>query len=342
MRVAVYFSNTDIRIEERDVPKIGPGEMLVKVMASGICGSDVMEWYRRDKVPLVLGHEIAGEVVELGQGVEGFSVGDQVSASHHVPCMTCHYCRKGHHTACETLRTTNFDPGGFAEYVRLPAINVQRGTYKLDPCVDVVGGTFTEPLACVLRGQRKMDLQPGNNVLVIGCGISGLMHVDLAAALGAGRIVATDLSEFRLKKARELGAEETFLATEFTPDLLKDIFCGRMADRVILTTGAIPAINQGLASLERGGTVLFFAPMDEGQKYELDINKVFWRNDTTLTTTYAGSPDDHYLALDLIAARRVHPEKMITHMLPLDRIVEGFKLVAEGNESIKVIIEPNS
>jgi L-iditol 2-dehydrogenase len=145
----MYYANNDVRLEEMEKPSAGKGEMVVRVMASGICGSDVMEWYRLHKVPLVLGHEIAGEVVEVGEGVQ-YKVGRRVSASHHVPCNTCHYCLRGHDTVCDTLRTTNFHPGGFAEYVLLPEINVDRGVYVLPEEVSYDEGTFIEPLACVL------------------------------------------------------------------------------------------------------------------------------------------------------------------------------------------------
>ena len=131
MQVAMYYSNKDIRIEEMPRPKIGPEEILVKVMACGICGSDVMEWYRIRKAPRVLGHEMTGEIVEVGKNVKNFKVGDRVFVSHHVPCNTCRYCLSGNHTACETLHTTSFDPGGFSEYVRVPPINVDRGTFLL-------------------------------------------------------------------------------------------------------------------------------------------------------------------------------------------------------------------
>ncbi|MGH7274539.1 MAG: alcohol dehydrogenase catalytic domain-containing protein, partial [Nitrospiria bacterium] len=159
MRVAMYYSNRDVRVEEMPRPEFGPGELLVRVNASGICGSDLMEWYRADRVPLVLGHEIAGEVVAVGEGVERYKVGDRISACHHVPCNTCHYCLKGHPTVCETLRKTHFYPGGFAEYIRLPAINVDRGVYRLPEEVSFEEATFIEPLACVLRGQQLARVQ---------------------------------------------------------------------------------------------------------------------------------------------------------------------------------------
>src|SRR3990172_4974037 len=172
MRVAKWYSNKDVRVEEMPVPKIGPGELLVLVEASGICGSDVMEWYRIDRAPLVLGHEIGGRVLAVGQGVTKYKVGDRVTVAHHVPCNTCHYCLSGHHTVCDTLRRTNFDPGGLAEYIRLPAINVDRGVLRLPDEVSYEEATFIEPLACVLRGQRQAHIQPGMSVLVIGSGIA--------------------------------------------------------------------------------------------------------------------------------------------------------------------------
>ena len=227
MRVAVWYNNRDLRIEERPVPAIGPGEMLIRVDASGICGSDVMEWYRIDRAPLVLGHEIGGQVVEIGDGVERFRVGDRVSAAHHVPCNTCYHCLRGRHTLCETLRRTNFDPGGFAEYIRLPAINVDRGVFRLPDEISAEEATFIEPLACVLRGQRIAGLKPGDSVLVIGSGIAGLLHILLARALGARLVMATDINQFRLDTARELGADIAIPAEENLPDRIRRINQGR-------------------------------------------------------------------------------------------------------------------
>jgi len=340
MRVAMWYNNRDIRIEEIPVPIIGPGELLVRIEASGICGSDVMEWYRLDRAPLVLGHEIAGQVVKAGEGVERFREGDRVSAAHHVPCNTCHYCLTGHHTACETLRRTSFDPGGFAEYVRLPAINVDRGTFLLPDEISWEDATFAEPIACVLRGQRIASIRPGNSVLVIGSGIAGLLHVALAHALGAGRIVATDINQFRLEAAQRLGADSTFHAGEYVSDFLRQVNQGRLADRVIVCTGATSAITQALESVDRGGTILFFAPTDPGVTIPISINELFFREDRTLTTSYAGSPADYQTALDLIRAGTVPVHQMITHRLSLADTGIGFQLVASAQDSIKVIIEP--
>lgn len=340
MRVAVWYNNRDVRVEERPKPKIGVGELLVRVVASGICGSDVMEWYRLDRAPLVLGHEIAGEVVEVGEGIESFKVGDRVAVAHHVPCNTCYYCLNGNPTVCDTLRRTNFDPGGFAEYVRLPAINVDRGVFLLPDDVSFEEATFTEPLACILRGQRRANLQPGQSVLVIGTGISGLLHVQLARALGAGLIAAVDINAYRLEAAEKFGADAAIGADEFSPDRLRELNDGRLADLVIVCTGAVAAVNQALASVERGGTVLFFAPTVPGVTIPVSINDLFWRNDITLTTSYAGSPADYAAALRLIHARRLPVGEMITHRLGLAETGLGFQLVARAQDSLKVIIKP--
>ncbi len=340
MRVAVWYNNRDVRVEERPVPQIGPGEMLVRVVASGICGSDVMEWYRLDRAPLVLGHEIAGEVVVVGEGVERYREGDRVTVAHHVPCNTCHYCLSGNHTVCDTLRRTNFDPGGFAEYVRLPAINVDRGVFLLPDELSFEEATFVEPLACVLRGQRRASLRPGQSVLVIGSGISGILHIQLARALGVDSVAAVDVSDYRLEAAKRLGADAVFHADDYTPARLRETNRGLLADIVIVCTGAVTAVNQALASVERGGTVLFFAPTAPGVTVPLAINDLFWRTEVTLTTSYAGSPADYAAALRLIRARRLPVREMITHRLSLAEAGLGFRLVAEAGESLKVIIEP--
>jgi len=340
MRVAMYYNNRDIRIEELPRPEIGPEEVLIRIEASGICGSDVMEWYRIHKAPLVLGHEIAGEIVEVGAQVEKYRPGDRVAASHHVPCNTCHYCLSGHPTVCDTLRRTNFYPGGFAEYVRLPAINVNRGIYPLPEGLTYEAATFIEPLACVLRAQQIARIGPGQTVLVLGSGLAGLLHIQLARSLGAGRIVATDLSSFRLEAARHLGADVVFPADHYTPPLLQEVNGGFLADLVLVCTGARQAQLQALGSVERGGTVLFFAPTDQGVTIPLSINDLFFRNDITLTTSYAGSPADHWRASQLIQAGILDLDRLITHRFPLAQTQEGFRLVAEGAASLKVIIEP--
>ncbi len=340
MRVAMYYNNHDVRVEEMPVPEIGPGELLVKVEASGICGSDVMEWYRIQRAPMVLGHEVAGTIVQAGAGVNRFREGDRMIVTHHVPCNACHYCLSGHHTVCDTLRETTFDPGGFSEYLRVPAINVDRGVFTMPDGVSFDDAAFAEPLACVYRGQRRANIQPGQSVIVLGSGLAGLLHINLARALGAGKIIATDMVPDRLEAAKNLGADHTFLATEDIPARLREVNDGRLADLVIVCTGAPPALQQGMDSVDRGGTVLFFAPTEPGVSISVPVNEMFFRNDATLTTTYAAAPGDLSTALEMIATGRVQVGQMISHRLGLDEAGLGFALTAEAQSSLKVIIQP--
>lgn len=339
MRVAMYYNNKDVRLEEIPTPRIGPGELLLKVIASGVCGSDVLEWYRIKKAPLVLGHEIAGEIVEVGGNVEGFKVGDRVFVSHHVPCNKCHYCLGGHHTACETLHATNFDPGGFSEYIRVPRMNVERGTYLLPDGLSFEDATFIEPLACVIRGQRLARIEPQHTLLVLGSGVAGLLHIQLAKAHGGSRVVATDISEYRLEAARKFGADVVINARDYVPSALKKVNEGRLADRVTVCTGAYSAVAQAFESVDRGGTILFFAvpPPDENVSVPLAD---FWRNEITLMTSYGAGPDDLAESLKLLSSNKINVHEMITHRLGLAKVSLGFQLVANAAESLKVIIEP--
>jgi L-iditol 2-dehydrogenase len=342
MRVAVYHNNSDIRIEERPVPEIGPGEILVHIRASGICGSDVMEWYRVPKAPIVLGHEVAGDIVEVGEGVEHLSVGQRVVVSHHVPCNTCRMCLTGNHTACHTLHATNFDPGGFAEYVRVPALQTDRGVLVLPDGVSYEEGSFVEPLGCVVRAQVRAGVRPGSTVLVVGSGISGLLHIRLALALGAGRVIATDVSKSRLDWARRAGATAAFDAVAAggrLPAMLCDANEGRLADLVMLCTGAPAAIAQGLSCLENGATFVFFAPPPPAVPLEMPMADL-WRREVTVRTAYGAAPADLQMALDLIATGRVRVDDFVTQRLSLDDVAKGFGLVCDACESVKVIIEP--
>ena len=339
MKCAMYYNNRDIRLEEIPVPKIGADEILVQMHACGICGSDVLEWYRLKKAPSVLGHELTGEIVKAGRDVKGYKVGNRVFISHHVPCNTCRYCLNGHHTVCDTLRKTNLDPGGFAEFIRVPRINVDRGLFPLPDEISYEEGTFIEPLACVLRSQKIAHLQPGQTVFIIGGGIAGLLHLKLAMALGASSVVVTDINKRRLAYAEQFGAKAAILADDNTPELLKRANNGRLADLVIVATGVIEAIHKAWKTVDRGGTVLIFAPTEPGIDIALPLFDI-WHDGTKITTSYAGSPLDIIETMELIRSKVITVKDMITHRFPLARSREGFSLVEKARDSIKVIIGP--
>lgn len=339
MHVAMYYNNRDVRLEDLPEPQITDGELLVKVKASGICGSDVLEWYRVKKAPLVLGHEITGEIARVGKDVKGYKIGERVFVSHHVPCNTCYYCLNGNHTVCQTLHTTNYYPGGFAEYIRVPSINVDRGVFLLPDEISFEVGTFIEPLACVLRGQRMIQLKPGQSLLILGGGISGLLHLLTAAAQGAGNIIVTDISEYRLKMAKALGANSVIHAKDDVVKMLLEANNNRLADQVIICTGAIQAFMQSLQCVDRAGTILCFAATEPGVTLPVPVND-FWRNSVKIMHSYGGSPLDIIQAIELLRTGVVDVKKLITHSLGLSEAAKGFQLVAEANECIKVILKP--
>jgi len=339
MRVAVYYNNNNIRIEERQKPQVKHGEMLLKVIACGICGSDVMEWYRIRRAPLVLGHEAVGFISEVGERVEKYEIGDRVFVSHHVPCNTCRFCLRGEHTACETLHKTSIDPGGFSEYARVPSINVDRGVFKLPEEVTFEEGVFIEPLACVLRSQRRLPVKPGDSVLIIGSGVSGVLHIQMARLLGASRVISTDIHRFKLEAAERFGADSVIDAHEDIPKILREVNHGRLADIVIVSTNAHSALRQAFDCVEDAGRVLFFAPAAPGFELPLNLND-FWSRQLSFSTSYAAAPNDLSDALELIRARRVEVKEMVTHRLSLSETSLGFRLVSESSEALKVIVEP--
>ncbi|MDP2954726.1 MAG: alcohol dehydrogenase catalytic domain-containing protein, partial [Chloroflexota bacterium] len=272
MRVAKYYRHDDIRVEEMPVPKIGPGELLVQVKACGLCGSDAMTWYADEKAPTVLGHEPTGVVVEVGQAVNGFKVGDRVFVHHHVACLVCHYCRRGNYSMCPTFSATHIDPGGFAEYIRVPALNVERDVLLLPEEVSFEEGTLIEPVACAVRGMRRVRVEPGDTVLVLGAGVSGLIFAQLARLWGAGSVVVVDFVQYRLDMAKRLGADLTTEAGEGTLNRLEAFNEGRGADLVIVTPGSIRAMEEGIQLVGKGGTVLLYAPSYPGERLPLDTN----------------------------------------------------------------------
>ena len=340
MKVAMYYNNNDVRVEEQSVPNISDDELLVKVIASGICGSDVMEWYRLKKAPLVLGHEISGDIVKVGKNVKKFKEGDRVFVTHHVPCKTCKFCQAGQHTLCDMLHSTKFYPGGFAQYLRVPEINVDRGTFILPDEISYDDGTFIEPLACVVRGFRIIDFKPNKTVLVLGSGMAGLLNIKLARAYGASKIFATDVDPYRLKLAKEMGADVVINAKENISEKVKKFNDGCLADFVILCAGVPVAVNQAIDSVESGGTILWFAMTPPGVKVPIHFFDV-WNKQIKMFSTYAGVEEDINEAIELLRSKKIVVADMISHRLPMKDVSKGFKLVADAKKSMKVIIEPN-
>jgi L-iditol 2-dehydrogenase len=337
MQVAVLHDFDDLRIEARPLPVIGPRELLVRVAACGVCSGDVMPWYIRAKAPLVLGHEPAGTVVAVGEQVSGFAVGDRVFIHHHAPCFICSHCQRGNFTLCMRWKKSRLEPGGMAEYLRVPEVNLA-DTLKLPATVSLADGTLVEPAACSVKGVRRAGVQPGDTVLVTGLGIMGILNILVARAFGAGRIIAADRVPYRLERARQAGAEVLVdIARQDLAAAVREATAGAMAQRVMVGPGSVEAMAQGIAACAPGGTVLFFTPTPPGEKLAIEPHHLYF-NEINLVSSYSCGPDDTRQALALIERRIITAEDLVTHRFPLARAAEAFALTAKGGDSLKALV----
>jgi len=338
MKAAKLYNFNDIRIEDIPIPEIGPGDALIRTHACGICSGDVMPWYIEKKAPLVIGHEPTGEIVETGEGVTSFKPGDRVFTHHHAPCFTCRFCRRGDYVQCETWKNTKIIPGGISEYILIPRINLENDTLSLPDTLSYEDGTLIEPTACVVKALKRAGIRRGDTVLVIGLGFMGQLNVLLARKYGAGKIIGADMVQFRLQKAKELGADEVIdVSKNNLIEALKELTNGEMADVVIVGPNSAEAMKQGIGSTGAGGKVLFFTPAKPDEKLILDPNELYFK-DINIITSYSCGPTDTADALEIIESGIVSAEKLVTHRFPIEKTAEAFRLTAEAKDSFKSVI----
>jgi len=338
MKAAMYYSLDDIRIRDVPRPKVGSDEILVEMKACGVCGSDLMEWYLSSRAPLVLGHEPASVIVEAGKNVKGFEIGDRVFAHHHVACLTCHYCINGDYTMCQQFAQTHVVPGGFAEYFRVPAPNLQIDTLKLPSNVSNEEATLIEPVGCCIRAQNKCNIQKGDTVAVIGAGPSGIIHSMLAKISGATNVIVSDTVEYRLKAAKRFGADLTINPQkEKLTEEVNDATDGRGADVVIVTAPNLKALEEGIRTCRRGGTLCLFAPTPPEEQARLSPHRLFF-SEITIVPSYSTSHIETRTALQLISSGRIKAKELITHRFPLSQTAEAFRTAAKSKECLKVIV----
>ncbi len=338
MRVVEYHANDDIRIVDLPVPEIGPGELLIKLHACGICASDVMEWYMRPRAPIYPGHEPAGIVEALGEGVEQFTVGQRVFLHHHVPCMLCHFCQRGSFSQCATFRATRLYPGGLAEYICVPAPNVERDVLILPDDISFEAATLIEPLACCIRGIDRAAIQAGDCVCILGAGSNGMMLAQLAQQRGASCVIIIDPIAYRRQRALEIGIDFALdPSTKPVLEQLQAINNGRKPDIVIVTPSKVGAMQQGLELVGPGGTVLLFAPPAPEEILPILPNPLFF-HEITLRTSYSAGPYETRLALELLRNKRIRAETMITHRFSLNDAAQAFQLVARPGNALKVVL----
>jgi L-iditol 2-dehydrogenase len=338
MKAAVYHDRNDVRIEKTSTPRIKEEEILVQMRACGVCGSDLMDWYIKSRAPLVLGHEPAGVVTEKGKEVREVDVGDRVFVHHHVACMKCQYCLHGDFTLCEQFHNTHIVPGGFAEYFKVPKQNLQIDTLRIPDNVTDEEATFIEPTGCCLRALHKCGIQIGDTVAVLGCGATGIIHVALSKLFGASNIIASDFFDYRLKVAREFGADVIVnVRHEQLDKVVRSVSDGRGVDIVMVTAPNIGAYSGGLDVLRKGGKLCIFAPTEPEKSLSISPKELFF-SEVKIIPSYSTSHVETREALELIKNKRINVRRLVTHRFALDDISEAFRTAREDMTSLKVMI----
>ena len=338
MRAAVYHPPSEIRVEDRPRPQIGAGEVLLKVRACGVCGTDVLKVTRAlPKKPVVLGHELVGDVVEIGAGVSQFKLGDRVVVAHHVPCGNCHFCRHGNHSMCRHFKETNLDPGGFAEFLRIPAEHVEQTAFLVPKNLSDDEALFTEPLSCCVRNVRRASLLPGDFTVVVGMGSIGLMMVQLLKLVPT-QVLALDLFEDRLELAAKLGADFTLRGdapniAEFIAEKTE----GRRADLVCFTAGGGRVFQSAFQWVRDGGALNLFASLSD-KPVEVSLDALY-HHEIRVFSSYSPSPEDLVEAHRLLCEGKVKVAPLVTHHVPLEQIQESIGWIT-AQKAMKVIVNP--
>jgi L-iditol 2-dehydrogenase len=332
MRAAMYHGAGRLELTELERPTAGPGELIVGVHACGLCGSDLMEWYQDPRAPVVLGHEPVGTVVEAGAGAP-VAVGARVFVHHHVPCMECEHCRRGRDTLCATFRATGIDPGGLAEFIRVPAAIARLDVLELPDDVSDLAGTLIEPLGCVVRGQARAAIGPGDAVLVVGAGAMGLLEIAAARARGA-RVVVLEPRAARRERARRAGGS---VPEDPSDSAARQLLGPDGARAVFVTTAAPGAITSAVALAGPGGLVQLFAPPRPGVPVPVDLGSA-WFREVRIESTYSAGPADTRAALQLLQAGVIDPELVISHRIPLDEVDRALAL-ARSPDTMKVVVD---
>jgi L-iditol 2-dehydrogenase len=338
---AVFIKEPNqVSINDMPSPKIGDGDILVKMKACGLCGSDLEKVYGSyGVVSNRLGHEPAGEIIAVGRDVKDFKVGDRVFVHHHVPCYECHYCKHEDYTMCPDYQKSNIDPCGLAEIFLVPEWNVKRGgVIKLPDDISFEEAAMIEPLACCIRAINKANITNIDDVAVTGVGPAGMMHILLAKAYGANRVFALDINQFRLDFAKRMGAKLAIDSNkEDAVKTIRDATDGRGVDVAIVATSSTKAFLQALELTRRGGRVVLFGVPPKGSTAQLDVNRIF-SNEIRLIPSLAASEIETRQALELISSKRIDIKSIITHRFSLERAAEAIKCAHEARDAMKVVV----
>jgi L-iditol 2-dehydrogenase len=338
MKAVRIETDGSVSVVEMAVPAIGPGEALMRTFVAGICGSDLLDWYVAKKAGQILGHEVAGEIVAVGEGVTAFAVGDRIAPHHHAPCLACEECRAGLYVHCAAWRSSRLDPGGMAEFVRIPAGNLARDTRRIPEQMSLEEASFIEPLATVVKAFRRGQFRAAQSLLVVGLGTAGQLALLLGRALGARRIAGADRVSSRLARAKESGADDVFdVDRETLAGGAARLSGGRGFDFVFACPGQSAVLRAAAQAAAPGGTLLLFTMTPPGEEIALPGHELYFR-EVSLVPSYSCGPDDTREALELLASGRVPVADLVTHRFPVGRAADAFARAKNPDDSVKVLI----
>jgi L-iditol 2-dehydrogenase len=340
VKAAIIQGRGVVRVDDVPRPKIGPGELLVKMRTCGVCGTDLEKLHGEHITPPVLGHEVAGLIEEVGSGIQNFNVGERVAVHHHISCGTCSLCKNGLETLCDAYPKSNLHPCGLAEYFRVPSSLVEGGTvYKLPDSMSFDEGSQIEPTACCVRALRKVGVTAGHSAVVFGVGPVGLTHIQLLKSYGVAPLYAVDVIKSRREMASKLGAEMVFdPTTDDVPENVASLTFGLGVDYAIVATANPKAFEQGFRAVRKGGVVLLFGAPARGASASLDMSSLFLR-EVSLQASYSTSETEMRIALKLIEKKRISPSQLISHRFPLSQAVEALNVADKAADAVKVIVE---
>jgi len=325
-------------LEEVPVPILRRGEVLVRFRAGGICGTDLEKIQGGYGSGGILGHEVSGTVEKVSGGVKNLARGARIVAHHHVPCYVCELCKRESYTMCESFKATNLDPCGFTELFRVPESNVSKGAVvPLPESVGFEEAALIEPTACCLRALRAASVQPGDSVLVVGLGPTGLTQVQILNDMKAGNIIGSDIVKVRREMATRLGCHTVLdpHEQEIPAEVRKEAKNG--VDLAIVATGNPSAFGQAFHSVRKGGRILLFGAPAQGASYDLDVSNLFSRQISIITSYSCIEPDIHE-ALKLVSDGKIDLASLITHRFQLKEAVEALKFAASSQSAVKTLI----